>query len=340
MEVISMITIMRGEVYLDDTHVQLINSEEECVKQRYFAIARTLAPEGLRITRKQAADMLGISKRQLQRILKRYREDGIEGLRKKSTKPKSSPNKIPEDVERRIVEVRKATGFGPERIAVIVNRGLEIEGRKKISDTTCYNVLVRNDLVEAEKRVQKEYKNFEYERPDELIQADITYFNGVPLMTMEDDHSRKGWATSMVDGSEDRVMHAMKTLHPEKYQNILTDNGSQFSKRNYTMKKYCEQSITGKHIWTSVHHPQTMGKLSNMQKGLKRFLRHRLGRSRNMKEIDENIRAYMDFYNNAIAVSTTGYIPEMRYSGSVDEDWYSRLVKALKLEDVLPVDHA
>ncbi|MGC9144885.1 MAG: hypothetical protein ACP5GS_02035, partial [Nitrososphaeria archaeon] len=133
---------------------------------------------------------------------------------------------------------------------------------------------------------------------------------------------------------------AMKTLHPEKYQNILTDNGSQFSKRNYTMKKYCEQSITGKHIWTSVHHPQTMGKLSNMQKGLKRFLRHRLGRSRNMKEIDENIRAYMDFYNNAIAVSTTGYIPEMRYSGSVDEDWYSRLVKALKLEDVLPVDHA
>ncbi|MGC8580563.1 MAG: hypothetical protein ACP5MB_10990 [bacterium] len=59
-----------------------------------------------------------------------------------------------------------------------------------------------------------------------------------------------------------------------------------------------------------------------------------------MKEIDENIRAYMDFYNNAIAVSTTGYIPEMRYIGTVDEDWYSRLVKALKLEDVLPVDHA
>jgi len=47
-------------------------------------------------------------------------------------------------------------------------------------------------------------------------------------MTMEDDHSRKGWATSMADGSEDRVMHAMKTLHPEKYENLLTDNGSQF----------------------------------------------------------------------------------------------------------------
>ena len=58
-----MITIMRGEVYLDDAHIPLINSEEEYVKQRYFAVARTLAPEGLRIKRKQVADTLRIKKR-------------------------------------------------------------------------------------------------------------------------------------------------------------------------------------------------------------------------------------------------------------------------------------
>jgi len=45
--------------------------------------------------------------------------------------------------------------------------------------------------------------------------------------------------------------------------------------------------------------------MSNMQKGLKRFLKHRLGRSTNMRVIDENINAYMDFYNNATTVSTT-----------------------------------
>ncbi len=182
----------------------------------------------MKITRKQAAVMLGISRRQFQRILKRFKEEGIEGLRKKSTRSKRSPNRIPEDVEKWIVEVRKATGFGPERITVIVNKGVEIEGRKRISNTTCYNVLARNGLVEAEKRMQKECRYFERGRPSELVQADITYFNGVPLMTMEDDHSRKGWATSMVDGSEDKVIHAMKALHPEKYENLLTDNGSQF----------------------------------------------------------------------------------------------------------------
>ncbi len=52
-----------------------------------------------------------------------------------------------------------------------------------------------------------------------------------------------------------------------------------------------------------------MGKLSNMQKGLKRFLRHRLGDSIDMYEIDKCIEAYLNFYNNAAIVSTTGSIP-------------------------------
>jgi len=58
-----MITITLGELYLDDTHFQLISSEEEYVRHRYFAVARTLAPEGLRIKRKQVADTLRIKKR-------------------------------------------------------------------------------------------------------------------------------------------------------------------------------------------------------------------------------------------------------------------------------------
>jgi len=76
-----------------------------------------------------------------------------------------------------------------------------------------------------------------------------------------------GQLTSMIDQTDERVVHAMKTLQSDKYENLLTDNGSQFSRKNFRMKKYCENSINGS-VWTSVHHPQTMGKLSNMQKGL------------------------------------------------------------------------
>ena len=60
----------------------------------------------------------------------------------------------------------------------------------------------------------------------------------------------------------------------------------------------------------------------------------------NMRVIDENISAYMDFYNNATTVSTTRSVPAEKYHGFIDEGWYTRLVKMLKLESVLPIDHA
>jgi hypothetical protein len=195
-----------------------------------------------------------------------------------------------------VIAVRRATGFGPEQLAVIVNESLHIEGRKdqRISDTICYNILARNGLVEAEKRALKHYKTFEWGHPDELIQSDLTTFNGVPILTMEDDYSRKGWIKRLEDEKDNTVVEGMVSLHPKKYENALTDNGSQFSRKNSTIRKYCEQHITGRHIHSSIHHPQTLGKLSNLQKGLKRFLRHRLGWSRDPQAIDECIQAYMN----------------------------------------------
>jgi hypothetical protein len=103
------------------------------------------------------------------------------------------------------------------------------------------------------------------------------------------------------------------------------------------MRKYCEQYLTGKYIWSSVLHPQTLGKLSNFQKGMKSFLRHPLGRTRDSKSVDECIAIYVDWYNNGKKVSTTKCYPEERCSGKRDLGWYQRLVKALKLDHILPL---
>ena len=160
-----------------------------------------------------------------------------------------------------------------------MNEGLRPEGRR-VTGTTCYNVMARNGLVEAERRLTKEYRSFEWGRPDELIQCDLTSFNGLPLLTMEDDHTRRAWAMRVRDQRDTTVTAGMELLHPLPYENLLTDNGGQFHRSNRVMRRYCEGHVTGIHIWSSVHHPQTMGKLSNFQKGLKRFMRHRLGRGR------------------------------------------------------------
>ncbi|CAN5878807.1 hypothetical protein BH23THE1_BH23THE1_04570 [soil metagenome] len=69
-------------------------------------------------------------------------------------------------------------------------------------------------------------------------------------------------AARLDNETDNNVVDAMKRLlHNQKYDSLLTDNGSsQFNKKNSTMRRYCDQYLTGKHIWTSIHHPQqTMG---------------------------------------------------------------------------------
>lgn len=334
--------IVQGEVYLEEWHIAILKNEPESVRKRYHAIARTLVSDIVRITRQEAADMIDRSRRQLQRIVKRFREEGIKGLRFKSKKPYNILNKTSIEIEKRIIKVRKATGFGSEQLANIVNESLNVEHKynRHISKTTAYNILVRYELVDAEKKMVKEYESFERDKPDELIQADLTRFNGLPILTMEDDHSRKFWAARLDNERDDTVIATMKKLHGQKYDYLLTDNGSQFSRRNSVMKRYCKQYLSEKHIWTSVHHPQTMGKLSNAQKGLKRFLIYRLGWSKDSQSVDESISIYIDWYNNGKKISTTGYYPEERYSGKRDTECYTRLVKALKLDNILPISVA
>jgi hypothetical protein len=331
--------IVRGEVYLEEEHVPLLRAEEGYVKRRYRAVARTLAPDLVRITREEAARMIGRSRRQLQRIVGRFRREGIPGLRFRSRAPHTVPrNKTPIDIEARVVEVRKATGFGSEQLATIVNESLRAESRDRaITDTTCYNILARTGLVEAERRARKEYRSFEWGHPDELIQGDLTDFNGLPILTIEDDHSRRAWAERIEDATDDEVAGGMEDLHPDQYENLLTDNGSQFSRKNSTIRGYCERHVTARHIWSSPHHPQTLGNLSAFQKGLKAFLIHRLGKSTDRDAIDGCIATYLSWYNNGKKVRTTKCYPEERYSGRRDDQWYSKLVRALKLDSILPL---
>lgn len=330
--------VFDGEIYLDESHIEALKSEPEYVKERYKAIARTLAPKPFRIVREKAAEMLELSIRQLYRILCRFQEEGIEGIRFKSKRPKTIPRKTSRYVENKILAIRKASGFGPKPVSDIVNESLKREGdTRRVYPSLTYSILVRNGEIERERRIQKEWRRFEWGHPNRLIQADLTKFNGVPILTMEDDHSRKGWALAIRDMKDKTVIKGMKGLVRVKYDNLLTDNGSQFSRKNSEMRKYCDECISEKHIWTSIHHPQTMGKLSVYQKGLKRFLRHRLGQSRDRAKINKWIKIYNSWYNNGKYHSVTETYPEERYSGQRDDKWYERLVKALKLEEELTV---
>ena len=49
------------------------------------------------------------------------------------------------------------------------------------------------------------------------------------------------------------------------------------------------------------------------------------------------INVYINYYNNGRHHSAIDTVPEARYSGQPDQDWFEKLVKAFKMEDVLTV---
>lgn len=86
---------------MDKAHTGVLKDEAEYVKRRYRAVARTLANKPFKTSRDEAAKLIGRSLRQLYRILRRFLNEGASGLRFKSKRPKISPNKIPEHVEKK-----------------------------------------------------------------------------------------------------------------------------------------------------------------------------------------------------------------------------------------------
>ena len=64
----------------------------------------------------------------VRRILKRYELNGQEGLKNRSTRPKTSPKRTPLHIEGIIVAERKKTGYGRDRIARdLTERGIAVK---------------------------------------------------------------------------------------------------------------------------------------------------------------------------------------------------------------------
>jgi len=85
------------------------------------------------------------------------------------------------------------------------------------------------------------------------------------------------------------------------------------------MKKYCKEYLTETHIWTSIHHPQTMmGNFKCSERTEKISNTHRLRRSTDHEDIDRCISVYVMVQQWKEDIPTTKCYPEERYSGQRD----------------------
>jgi transposase InsO family protein len=188
----------------------------------------------------------GISRQVYYRWLRRYREQGIDGLRDLSRRPHCSPNATHVDVVGKILYLRKNYHFGPGKISMYLKRYHDVE----VSQSGVWRILKRLDLnrlpaSQRYKRLDKRWQRYEKQLPGHQIQIDVKFVE--PLKTTARPavgrHTKYYQFTAIDDCTRLRVLriyprcdqktaiqfvdYVLERL-PFPVQVIQTDNGAEF----------------------------------------------------------------------------------------------------------------
>jgi transposase InsO family protein len=219
----------------------------------------------------KACRQAGISRPTGYKWWKRYKKEGLKGLKNRSKRPKNSPNMTSSIIEQQVLKIRKKQkgDWGGRKI----KRRMEVLGYDNIpAASTITEILRRNDKIKAEESKKREhYTRFEKKAPNQLWQMDfkghfeITGGRCHPL-TVLDDHSRfslvlKACLNERRETVKKHLTEAFITYGmPDQ---MLMDNGAPWgSSWNYRHTKFTiwlmELGILPKH--SRPYHPQTQGK--------------------------------------------------------------------------------
>jgi transposase InsO family protein len=238
------------------------------------------------LTVAEAAAEYGISRRQLHRLLARYRQEGLDGVEPKSRRPHSNPASTSDTVRQRIVALRRfLDGKGLDAGPVTIAWHLEQEGHRAPSTSTIRRILNDAGLIvpEPRKRPKSSYLRFQAAQPNETWQSDFTHWRladgtDVEILNWLDDHSRyllSCTAHTPVTG-DDVVTTFLATTDAHGIPaSTLTDNGRVYTARfggGRNAFEYLLPLLGTTQKNGSPGHPQTQGKIERFHQTLKRWL--------------------------------------------------------------------
>jgi len=122
----------------------------------------------------------GISRQTFYAWLRRYQEQGLEGLRDRSSRPHVSPNATSAEVVGKILYLRQHYHFGPEKISMYLRRYHDLS----ISPSGVWRILKRLDLnrlpsSQRHKSYQKRWKRYEKPQPGHRVQVDVKFITPI-----------------------------------------------------------------------------------------------------------------------------------------------------------------
>ena len=150
------------------------------------------------LTVSAAARIHGLSRQHVHRLLKRYREGGLDAVDPRSRRPASNPRAVPDDVIAAIVITReRLTADGLDAGPVTLQWHLEQQGLRAPSTSTIRRILHHHGLItpQPRKRPKSSYRRFEASQPNECWQSDFTHWQladgtDAEILNWLDDHSR------------------------------------------------------------------------------------------------------------------------------------------------------
>ncbi len=251
-----------------------------------------------------------ISKSWLFRLLARYRAGGYPALEPRSRRPKSSPRQTSPEIQRAIVEVRQQlVDGGLDAGAQTIAHHLRLRFGTTPSRATIWRILKANGLItpQPHKRPKSSWIRFQAELPNEMWQADSTYWrlgdgSDLEILNLLDDHSRFCLASVALrtvkapDVLETFYLAAESYGYPAKF---LSDNAAVFSGKSRRGRVVLESEldrlgIESKH--SSPYHPQTCGKVERFHQTLKRYLQ-RQAPAENLGHLQLQLDSFRLYYN-------------------------------------------
>ena len=237
------------------------------------AMVRSVVDDGL--TKAAAARQFNTSAKTVAKWVDRFRKDGVEALRDRSSRPHSSPGQTPPAACAKVEALRRARYTG-KQIAVELD----------LSAATVSRILRRLGLNKlAALEPCEPVRRYERERPGEMIHLDIKKLNRFDepghrvtgnrragrsegagwefVHVAIDDASRIAFAKVMASERKRSATGFLKAALAYyeslgiKVERVMTDNGSCY--KSFAFRRLCKR-LGLKHIRTKPYTPKTNGK--------------------------------------------------------------------------------
>ena len=317
------------------------NTEDKTLEKNYLQKWRFLVHEYELVKRKKhvrfkfVTDFYhhhGINRQTFCKYYNRYLQEQDEsGFLPRKRGPKWTTRRPPKEIENLVIEQRKNGTNRYEVYAILKPILLE----RTPSPSGIYNVFKRNGINRLNKKMKEEKQRIIKTKAGELGHVDCHYLSKdlilndskrYYLVCVIDSCTRIAWAEVVEDISSLTVMFAalkaLNMLNKEydiKFNEILSDNGSEFSSKTNISQHPFERMLYElgiKHRYTRPYRPQTNGKVERFWRTLEDDLIEGTV-FESLDDFKNQLMTYMMYYNN--------YRPHQGIDGKIPKDFRKNL---------------